>query len=67
MKTKNKSIILSLGIALVMATSCTDAVKFGNDFLEKAPGGSSATIDTVFNSATYTRQFLTTIYSLQYY
>lgn len=45
MKTKNKSIILSLGIALVMATSCTDAVKFGNDFLEKAPGGSSATLD----------------------
>ena len=35
-------------------------------FWDKAPGG-NATIDTVFNSAEYTRQFLNTCYSRQYY
>ena len=48
------------------ATSCVDEIKFGNSFLEKAPGG-SATQDTIFNSVTYTRQFLNTCYSRQYY
>ncbi len=67
MKIRNKSI-------LVMATcmsrsalfSCVDDVKFGDAFLEKAPGG-SVTKDTVFNNAEYTRQFLTSLYSYQYY
>lgn len=56
-----------MGVAISLAsTSCVDEIKFGNAFLDKAPGG-SATIDTVFNSATYTRQFLNTCYSRQYY
>lgn len=56
-----------MGSALCMGTaSCVDEIKFGNSFLEKAPGG-SATQDTVFNSAVYTRQFLNACYSRQYY
>ncbi len=50
----------------VLFTSCTDEVKFGDAFIEKAPGG-TVTIDTVFTNAEYTRQFLTGIYALQYY
>ena len=50
----------------VIATACTDDVKFGDAFVEKAPGG-TVTIDTVFNSAEYTRQFLTGVYGMQYY
>lgn len=53
-------------IVCITSTSCVDEIKFGNAFLEKAPGG-SATQDTVFNSAVYTRQFLNTCYSRQYY
>ena len=52
--------------ASIMFTSCTDEVKFGGDFVEKGPGGTT-TIDSVFQSAEYTRQFLTGIYALQYY
>lgn len=55
------------GVALCLTSiSCVDEIKFGNSFLEKAPGG-SATQDTVFNSAVYVRQFLNTCYSRQYY
>lgn len=59
------------GVAAVMVSasvmvSCTDEVAFGNSFIEKAPGG-TVTIDTVFNSAEYTKQFLTSIYAYQYY
>lgn len=50
----------------VALTACTDDVKLGSAFVEKAPGG-TVTIDTVFNSAEYTRQFLTGIYGMQYY
>lgn len=58
---------MMLAVASSMALgSCTDAIKFGDSFLEKAPGG-SATQDTIFNNAEYTRQFLTSIYSMQYY
>lgn len=46
--------------------ACTDKVAVGNAFLEK-PAGSTVTKDTVFNSPEYTEQFLTGIYSLQYY
>ncbi|MFV0325491.1 MAG: RagB/SusD family nutrient uptake outer membrane protein [Bacteroides xylanisolvens] len=68
MKLQNKWLVgaimgITVGIA---ATSCVDEIKFGNAFLEKAPGG-AATIDTVFNNAEYTRQFLTACYSRQYY
>lgn len=50
----------------LLFASCTDEIKFGNSFLEKAPGG-TVTEDTIFNSAVYTRQFLTGIYSRQYF
>lgn len=50
----------------MLITSCVDETNFGDDFLEKAPGG-TVTSDTVFASAEYTKQFLTTLYSMQYY
>ena len=58
-----------LGVAAVAALgmgSCTDDIKFGNAFLEKAPGG-TVTADTVFTNPEYTRNFLAGIYSTQYY
>lgn len=64
MKKYNKWIFnVASGLALtsVIATSCVDEIKFGNSFLEKAPGG-SVTKDTVFNNAEYTKQFLTNLY-----
>ncbi len=57
---------LALLLPALMLTACTDEVKFGNTFLEKAPGG-SVTQDTIFGKAEYTRQFLTSIYSRQYF
>lgn len=53
-------------VVSLCVTSCVDEIKFGNAFLEKAPGG-DVTKDTVFNSAEYAQQFLVGIYSLQYY
>lgn len=58
-------ITLSLGFSMSFS-SCVDEIAFGNSFLEKAPGG-DVTEDVVFSSAEYTRQYLTTIYSWQYY
>ena len=68
MKIRNKIIVpVITGLMLAVPfSSCVDELKFGNSFLEKAPGGQQ-TKDTVFNSAKYTRQFLTGIYALQYY
>lgn len=69
MKKYNKwifNITSGLFLSSFIATSCVDDMKFGNAFLEKAPGG-SVTKDTVFNNAEYTRQFLTNLYGLQYY
>lgn len=68
MKLHNKlaSGLVALTSGLVALTSCTDDVKFGDSFIEKTPGG-TVTLDTVFNSAEYTKQFLTSIYALQYY
>ena len=68
MRLQNKWLVGAImgAVVCVASTSCVDEIKFGNSFLEKAPGG-SATIDTVFNSAEYTRQFLTACYSRQYY
>ena len=68
MKLNNKTFIgafLTLSLALGFG-SCTDDIAFGNKFLGKAPG-TDATIDTVFNNAEYTRQFLVGTYALQYY
>lgn len=53
-------------LASVFVNSCVDPLKFGNEFLEKAPGG-TITADTVFSSAEYTRRFVTGIYSKQYF
>ena len=53
-------------LTLPLLFSCTDSVKFGDPFLEKAPGG-TVTADTVFNNAEYTRQFLASAYTYQYY
>lgn len=68
MKLKNTWLVATvIGMAVSTAiTSCVDEIKFGNAFLEKAPGG-TVTQDTVFSNAEYTRQFLTSIYALQYY
>lgn len=64
---KNAMRALPVGIiAAVALTACTDDIKFGNAFLEKAPGG-SVTEDTVFGNAEYTRQYLASIYSRQYF
>ena len=43
MKLKHKWFVGAImGIAVSLAsTSCVDEIKFGNSFLEKAPGGSS--------------------------
>ena len=46
--------------------SCTDEIKFGNSFLEKAPGG-TVTADEVFSNPEYTRNFLASVYATQYY
>ena len=68
MKLNNKTFIgafLTLSLALGFG-SCTDDIAFGNKFLGKSPG-TDATIDTVFNNAEYTRQFLVGTYAQQYY
>lgn len=51
------------GMALV---GCTDEVKFGSAFIDKAPGG-SFNLDSIFANPDYINQFLTNIYSKQYY
>ncbi len=69
MKVQNKwfiSAIIGITVSGFLSTSCVDEIKFGSSFLEKAPSG-DVTIDTVFNSAEYTRQFLNAIYGRQYY
>lgn len=58
-------IIYSALVAASLA-SCTDEIKFGSAFLEKAPGG-DVTADTIFGNAEYTRRFLANCYSRQYY
>ena len=57
--------MLATGLCLATA-SCVDDIKFGSSFLEKAPGA-DVTVDTVFNNAEYTRQFLVGVYARQYY
>lgn len=67
MKLNIKAILgAAVSVIIIGLASCTDPLKFGNDFLEKAPGG-TVTADTVFTNAEYTRQFLAAIYSKQYY
>lgn len=74
MKTHNNKIYRLGGKALLplylftffLLGACTDQIKFGDSFLEKAPG-TSVTADTVFDNEEYALQFLTGVYALQYY
>ncbi len=54
-----------VGVAL-FSSSCVDQVKFGDGFLEKAPGV-AVTQDTIFGKATYARAFLWDTYGKLYY
>jgi len=62
----NKIFIGIAALALTSIASCTDQIAFGDAALDKA-SSSTATIDTVFNNPEYARQFVTGIYSKQYY
>ena len=58
--------VVALIIGSMTFTACTDDIKFGDAFIEKTPGG-TVSLDTVFSSAEYTKQFLVGLYVLQYY
>jgi len=58
--------VVALMIGSMAFTACTDDIKFGDAFIEKTPGG-TVSLDTVFSSAEYTKQFLVGLYVLQYY
>ena len=64
------NILLRSAVAMLAASatimSCTDEIALGNASIDEVVS-STATIDTVFNNAEYTRQFLVGIYSKQYY
>ena len=57
--------ILALGMTSCIFTACVDDINVGNAFLEKAPGV-EVNIDTVFNNAEYTRNFLWSAYGQLY-
>lgn len=57
--------ILALGMTSCIFTACVDDINVGNAFLEKAPGV-EVNIDTVFNKAEYTRNFLWSAYGQIY-
>ena len=63
---KHLPILGALALSAISMGSCTDKIAFGDDFLEKAPGG-TVTADTVFGNAEYTRNFLAQAYAYQYY
>ncbi len=67
MKHLNKWFIAAfVGAAASMSVSCVDPVKFGDSFLEKAPGV-AVTQDTIFSKAEYARGFLWNTYTKLYY
>ena len=57
--------ILALGMTSFIFTACVDDFNVGDAFLEKAPGV-EVNIDTVFNKAEYTRNFLWSAYGQLY-
>ena len=65
-----QNILFRTAVAMLLAsaafTACTDTIAVGDASLDKATS-STATIDSVFQNAEYTRQFLVGIYSKQYY
>ncbi len=62
---RRAAIALCLPLSAI-AVSCTDDIEFGSAFVDKAPGG-TANLDTIWASEIYTGNFLTGIYSMQYY
>ncbi|WP_333697207.1 RagB/SusD family nutrient uptake outer membrane protein [Bacteroides congonensis] len=66
MKHLSKWFIAAFAGVALFASSCVDLVKFGDSFLEKAPGV-AVTQDTIFGKATYARAFLWDTYSKLYY
>ena len=63
---KKSDIILVLGIcSAFFMSACVDRFAIGDAFLEKAPGV-DVNIDTVFNNAEYTRNFLWSAYGQIY-
>lgn len=53
MKLNIKAILgAAVSVIIIGLASCTDPLKFGNDFLEKAPGGTFGSTDSpaVFSS-----------------
>lgn len=66
MKHLSKWFITTFAGVALFSSSCVDQVKFGDGFLEKAPGV-AVTQDTIFGKATYARAFLWDTYSKLYY
>ncbi|WP_294628656.1 RagB/SusD family nutrient uptake outer membrane protein [uncultured Bacteroides sp.] len=66
MKHLSKWFIAAFAGVALFSSSCVDQVKFGDSFLEKAPGV-AVTQDTIFGKATYARAFLWDTYSKLYY
>ncbi|MDR1258172.1 MAG: RagB/SusD family nutrient uptake outer membrane protein [Tannerellaceae bacterium] len=62
LKIKISLYLLSIALGSCMYYSCVDDVKFGDGFLEKAPGV-DVDIDTVFSKAEYSRYFLWNLYN----
>lgn len=62
-----KKLLKHIAFLIIVAytASCED-LRFGDAFLDKAPGG-DVTIDTIFSSRVYAEQFLATAYSSLYY
>ena len=60
-ETMKHNILFRSAVAMLVAgaafTACTDTIAVGDASLDKATS-STATIDTVFQNAEYTRQFL---------
>lgn len=66
MKHLSKWFIAAFAGVALFSSSCVDQVKFGDSFLEKAPGV-AVTQDTIFGKAAYARAFLWDTYSKLYY
>lgn len=55
-----------MSLLAVGMSSCVDEIKFGDSFLEKAPGV-DITQDTIFGKAEYAREFLWSAYGKTYF
>lgn len=67
MKNLTKWFITAFAGVSVLGASCVDPIKFGDSFLEKAPGTGDMNQDSIFGKAEYARAFLWTSYSKMYY